>query len=109
MSTRFRCIAPVPSIANWRPTSGIWRGPAFSLGRGEAYCSSQFRSMSEPPISTAKPRENTLRDRRDAGMDVVAAGGAFGFADLARGAQIVTDAQTFRAGRPPLGPELSRG
>jgi len=46
--------------------------------------------MARPPISTARPRERALRDRRNARMDVVGARWAFGIRDVAAGAQTLT-------------------
>ena len=65
--------------------SANWREPASSQDRGEAYCGSPCRSITEPLISTVKPREKALRDRRDPRMDVVGAGRAFGIRDVATG------------------------
>src|SRR5690349_17779043 len=91
MNTRSRCIAPDPSIGNWRASSANWREPASSQDRGGAYCGSQCRSIAEPPISTARPRVRALRDRRNARMDVVAACRALGIRDVAAGAQTLNN------------------
>jgi len=90
MNTRPHCIAPAPSIANWQLSSANWREPASSQDRGEAYYGSRCRSIAEPSISTARPRERALRDRRKARMDVVAACRALGIRDAAAGAQTLT-------------------
>ena len=90
MNARLRCIAPAPSIGNWRASSANWREPASSQDRGEAYRGSRCRSITEPPISTARPRERARRDRRNARMDVVGATRAFDIRDVAAGAQTLT-------------------
>ena len=90
MNTRFHCIAPAPNIAKCRASSASWRGPACSLDRGGAFCSSRYRSMSEPPISTARRRGVPGRDRRDARVDAVGAGRAFAIRGVAAGAQTLT-------------------
>ena len=90
MNTRFRCIVPTPNIANWRASSASWRTAASSPDRGEASCSSPYRSMSGLPISTVRRRENAGRDRRDARMDAVGASRAFAIRDVAAGAQALT-------------------
>ena len=46
--------------------------------------------MSEPPISTARPRGKVLRDRRDARVDLVGAGRAFAIRNVVAGAQALT-------------------
>ena len=87
MNTRFRCVAPAPNIANWRASFASWRVPASFPDRGEAYCSLRYPSIAELPISTVKPRDKAGHDRRNAGMDDVAAGRAFGVGDVTAGAQ----------------------
>ena len=82
--------APAPSTANSRVSFASWRGPALSPARGGAYCSSQARLITEPPTSTAKPRDKPVHDRRNTRMDVVGTGRAFGFGDVAAGAQTLT-------------------
>src|SRR5215469_16299139 len=90
MNTRFHCIVPAQSTASWRANSASWRVPVFIQDRAEALCSSRYPSMSEPPISTARPRGSELGDRRDARVDLVGAGRAFAIRDVAAGAQALT-------------------
>src|SRR5262249_27308055 len=67
-----------------------WREPASFPDRGEAFCSSPNRSMSKPPISTARRCGKARRDRRNTRMDPMGAGRAFAVRDVATGAQVMT-------------------
>ena len=90
MNTRLHCKAQAPSIANWQANFASWRGAASSPDRGEAYCSSRYPSIAELSTSTARPRDRAGHDRRNARMDDVSAGRAFGVGDVAAGAQTLT-------------------
>jgi|SRR5690349_21747074 len=87
--------APADSCAR----RGHAPGSASFPARGEAYCGSRDRSMSQPPISTARRREKALHDRRTTRMDVLGAGRAFGLCDVAAGVQALTIWPTIKGWR----------